>query len=255
MNRRAVAVALWLGLSALGCMDVSRVNSECRWTDGPARRLDLTRGADREHLRVDVQVANELMVRFGDVHYRNRPDMARPLREQCIGALTDTIVATHGVTRADVHAAGSWRVWWADALAVYLPMALLIAFAMAQIVRRVCRSFDSGDRAIAMGSVALLAPLVALVGMGVTQFWSFSVESWFLRDGHVSNRASFIPVVAHGWWTYGVALAICAVVAVIRYRATPLAGSNDSYGARRRGRMTDWNGGNSVHADSRGPFR
>src|SRR5512138_2314569 len=137
MTRRT-ARAVALSVLFCGCIDSSRVNSTCTWSDSLHRRLDLTQRADREHLRRDVEVANELMVRIGDAHAPHRPDIQRPYRDACMSALMDTIIARHGVTSAQIHAAERDRVWWADFLAVFLPLGLFGAFAMDHITRRVC---------------------------------------------------------------------------------------------------------------------
>lgn len=233
MTRRT-ALAVALSVLVCGCIDSSRVNSTCTWSDSLHRRLDLTQRADRDHLRQDAEVANELMVRAGDAHSRNRPDIARPYRDACTTALVDTIIARHGVTRAQIHAAERDRVWWADFLAVFLPLGLLGAFAVDYITRRVCRSFEPDDRVIATVSIVLLVPIVALLTLGVANFWEFAVEGWRLRNEHVSNRAFFIPIVVHGWIAYFVSLTICASVATARFTRTPLTGgSRRSFATRR----------------------
>jgi hypothetical protein len=89
MKLRPVALGV-AAIALVGCMDASRVNSVCAWSDSVARPLDLRTRIDRQHLRLDAEVANELMVRFGDVRYRNRPDMAAPMRRQCMSTLVDS---------------------------------------------------------------------------------------------------------------------------------------------------------------------
>lgn len=215
-------------LAAAACMDETRVNSICRWSDEPARHLDLTTRADREHLRVDAAVANELMVRYGDAHGPHRPDIARPYRDACMNTLVDSLVARHGITKADITAAEHDRTWWVDILAVFLPMAILTVAVTDRITRRVCRTFEPDDRAIATVSISLLVPIIALLALGVTQFWAFGVEGWLLRDGHVSNRASFIPAVAHQWLAYAGAFSVCAGVAAARFSRTPLTGGRQN---------------------------
>lgn len=215
-KRLAVVVA---ALLVLGCIDQSRVNDTCVWSDTVGRPLDPGRRADREHLRVDAQMANELMVRAGDAHGRNRPDLQRPYREACINALIDTITTRHRVTVAQFEAAERARVWWVDLLVVVLPMGAIALLAMDRVVRRVRRAFDAEDRAIALVSVVVLTVVVAGLILAVTNFWSFWVEGWRLRNGHVSNRAFFLPIVQHGWIAYGIALALCGGAAGYRWRA------------------------------------
>jgi hypothetical protein len=156
MKLRAVAlVVVAVGTVGIaGCMDSTRVNVMCQWSDSLDRPLDLTQRFDREHLRIDAEIANELMVRFGDVRYRNRPDLARPLRDQCMTAMVDTIVARHHVTRAQITKAEFKRVWWADILAVFLPFAIVGALVTDAVTKRVCAHFDSSDRVMAIVSAA-----------------------------------------------------------------------------------------------------
>jgi hypothetical protein len=224
MTRRVVSL-LCATVLITGCIDQSRVNDTCAWTDAVAGPLDLSRAADREHLRQDAEIANELMVRVGDAHGRNRPDLQRPYREQCMNALRDTIQARHGVTAAQIHAAERDRVWWADILVVFLPFALIGAFATDRIVRGVCRHFDSDDRAMATVFVIVLIPLTAAIVLGAANFWAFGVEGWRLHNGHVSNRAFLIPIATHGWASFFASLLVCAVAGVRRFRRTPLVGS------------------------------
>src|SRR5438094_400833 len=115
---RALVVGAALSCAALtaACIDASRVNTDCRWTDEGMGTLNLARAADREHLRQDVQVAWEVGLRFADLRYRHNPRLARPLLESCRGAMYDSIIARHGVTRADIARATYARVWRVDTI-------------------------------------------------------------------------------------------------------------------------------------------
>lgn len=232
MARRILA-ALALMLSVAGCIDRARVNDSCTWSDRVAGPLDLATGAGREHLRADAEIANELMVRYGDAHVRHRPDLQRPYREQCMRDMIDSIIARHGVTRAEFVAAERDRVWWADLLVVFLPMAVLAAIATAFITRRICRSFDPEDRVVAAVTAAMLALLATGLTLAVTNVWAFSVEGWRLNDGHLSNRAFLIPIVTHPWICTAGAALICLSTAAVTFRRTPVSASRRfTYGRR-----------------------
>ena len=225
VRRRILTVIIAVCASgAFGCIDSSRVNDACNWNDSGHRPLDLTRSDDREHLRVDVEVADELSVRFGDAHGRHRPDLQRPFRSECTGALFDSIAATHSVSRAQIAVAERARVWWVDLLAVYLPMAIVAGLVMDMITRRVCRAFEPGERVAAAASVAVLVVIVSALALGATNFWSFNVEALRLRDGHLSNRAFLLPVVVHGWIGFLASVVLCGSVAALRFARTPLTG-------------------------------
>jgi hypothetical protein len=216
-----------------GCIDQSRVNTECRWSDSELRLLDLTKASDREHLRVDAKIAGELGLRLADLRYRNNPTLNRPIRTTCTEALFDSIIVRHGVTREQIRVAERARVWWVDVVLSFLPIAALLAFAMDRVALRVCRAFEPEDRTIATASLAALIIVVAAVGLGVSQFWSFGVEGWLLRNGHVSFRAFQVPTIAHGWISFGAALVIAGTAGVRRFVVTPLSGAGDSYYHRR----------------------
>ena len=223
MRAGPVTLLLAVAVVSSGCMDAARVNSTCTWTDGPARPLDLGRREDREHLRVDAKVAGELGVRLADQSHRGVSDLWQPIFDRCRSAMIDSIAQRHGVTRADIDRAVLDRVWWADFLVVFLPMALLTWFAMDRIAKRICRSFDPEDLPIARISLGFFIIAASALAVGVTQFWGFSVEGWMLRNSHVSFRAFEVPATRHGWLTFIGALTIATMAGVRRFRATPLS--------------------------------
>lgn len=233
MTRCATATSLLILVCATACMDESRVNTDCRWSDSPPRQLDLTRADDRDHLRVDVKVAGELGVRKADVRYRGVASLNAPIRTACINALYDSIALRHGVSLTQIRAAQGDRIWWVDAMTVFVPMAVLVALGMGWVVRRICTSFEPEDRVIVTLAIVALVPVVALVGAGIAQFWGMTVESMLLRNGHVSFRAFQVPAIAHERLTFLGALAVSGVTAFVRRRVTPLTGPRERFARRR----------------------
>ncbi len=205
-----------------GCIDSSRVNATCSWLDPSTAPLHLDRAADREHLRIDAQLAGELGQRLADVHFRNRPDLGHPIQQRCTNALNDTIARRHRLSRSVVDDARTYRVWWVDFLSVYLPLALVVGFAMDAVTRRICRSCDPDDRTMAILSVMVFVPVTALLGLAVGQIWGFTVEGWYLRNEHVAFRGFLVPIVRHGWIGGFSLLGLCAATAVARLMVTPL---------------------------------
>lgn len=230
MTFRVAAVFATAAL-LVGCIDRTRVNATCTWSDAAEGPLDLTVPADRAHLRVDAQIADELIVRYGDAHGPHRPDLQRPYRDQCARAMLDSVSGRHSISRAQFATAERDRVWWIDAVLVFLPMALIGAAATDGVTRRICRSFDPEDRLLAGGSTMILAILIAGVMLAVTNFWSFWVEEWRLHDGHLSNRAFLLPIITHAWACAITAVVICLTVGIVRFARTPLSASRwRSYG-------------------------
>jgi hypothetical protein len=206
--------------------------------EASSRRLDLQDAADREHLRQDAQLAGELGVRAADVRFRNRPDLGDPIQEACTAAMIDTIARRHELPRASVMAAAYARVWWADLLVVYLPLVAVVGVAMDMIVRRVRRAFEPADHLVATACTALFVGVVPILGLGVGQFWAFTIEAAFLRNEHIAFRGTFIPILRHGWIAVGLLAALCVLVATWRAARTPLRRVERSYasylGARSR---------------------
>jgi hypothetical protein len=238
MASRLVIVGV-LAVVSLGCIDQSRINATCTWSDSVSGPLNLSTRVGRSHLRRDAEVLNELMVRYGDAHGRARPDMQRPYRQHCTQALTDTLIARHGVTLAQIRSAERDRVWWADVLFVFLPVALFGVAGTVYATRLVCGGFDSESRGIAAVMVGVVALAVSGVTLGVANFWSFGVESWRLYNGHVSNRAFLIPIATHTAACAVVAFALCIGTAFVRFRRTSLGGNAPAgYTGLRLGQLT-----------------
>ena len=134
-----------------------------------------------------------------------------------------------GLPRARVAEASYYRVWWADLLVVYLPLAVVVALTMDYIVRRIRRSFDPVDRLFAGACAAIFVAVVPVLGVAVGQFWAFTMEEVFLRNEHVAFRGTFVPILRHGWLALFSLLALCALVAMRRVTRSPLRRIERSY--------------------------
>ena len=100
LMHRALASAIVL-VAAFGCS--SGQNTECRWPEEVPRQLDLRSEADAAHLMADVELAEELSVRFADNSGTGPGPLRQRLRlEKCFEPLTAGIIARHGVSMADV---------------------------------------------------------------------------------------------------------------------------------------------------------
>jgi outer membrane murein-binding lipoprotein Lpp len=214
MSRALSLGAVLIVTAALAaCIDASRINRSCQWTDGSAAKLDLRRATDREHLRQDAQVAWEIAQRYADVRYRTRGDLARPLLETCRAAMYDSIASRHAVTLADIKTATFARDWWIDIMLVFLPMIAITAAATELTAREIRRSVNRvKTRTIVLATFVVL---VAMVATGFTQMWAMMLETWRLRNEHLAGRVFVVPSVAHR----GIVLAsLCLVAAVVVIR-------------------------------------
>jgi hypothetical protein len=214
MRALAIAGSVMLTAALTGCIDASRINRRCQWTDGSAAKLDLTRASDREHLRQDAQVAWEIAQRYADVRYRTRPTLARPLLDACRAAMYDSIVSRHGVTVADIETATVARIWWIDVALVFLPMIAITAIAMDATTREIRRSVEQPSARTVVTATSV--GLVALIATGVMQMWAMMLETWRLRNEHIAGRAFVVPSVAHRGIAFASLFAVAVVVALLR---------------------------------------
>jgi hypothetical protein len=213
---------------ALACVDPARLNTRCEWKEPDVRPLDLSRGADRSHLREDARVVGEIEVRFADARRRTPAEM-EPLVDECRAKLVPVVTAGHRVTAGDLERARLARNWAVDILLVFVPVTLLTVLAVTVVVRRVCGLFDAESGTIAAVVVGVLVPVIAAVATGVAQIWGFSVDGLLLRNGHLSFRGFYNPATVHGWIAYFSALALCSATALWRLRRTPLTGQTGGY--------------------------
>jgi hypothetical protein len=225
VTNRAALTAVVL---AMACVDPARLNTGCDWTERDARPLDVSKRADRSHLREDARVVGEIEVRFADAR-RKTPAEMEPLVDECRAKLVPIVTAGHHVTVGDLERARHARNWAVDILLVFVPAALLTILTVSAIVRRVCGMFDADSGRIAAVVAGALVPVSAAVITGVTQIWGFTVDGLLLRNGHLSFRAFYNPATVHGWIAYFSALALCGAAALWRFRRTPLTGHTGGY--------------------------
>ncbi len=195
--RRLVVSTLVAGLFAASCVDRARLNNNCQFSE-PARALDLRDPAQRHHLDEDVTLAEELGVRYGD-SFRAREGLLveRERTEQCTAALLAEIARIHHVGAADVLGARGRRDWRIDAVAVFLPMALLM-IVMANVVSlRIYRRFSVDERWAALVAIFVLSLIVLLFWMLIGDLWSWGVETARLHEAHMSYRAFYRPWIRH----------------------------------------------------------
>lgn len=207
------AIVIVASLAVVGCLPRERINAACRWTSDTATLPPDATSARRAHLLEDVRVAKDLGIRYADA---SAGRMNTPAWRQAVTSCTERSFATisrlHGVSRAEITAAGGDRELWIDLLAVFLPMAVLFVAASRAVATRVAVEYDPDDRGIAAVVLATIAPLAAALAVALTQIWGTMVEQLRLRNGHVSYRTFELPASRHGWLLWGVALAVFAAI-------------------------------------------
>ena len=184
--RAAVPVAL--AILALGCS--SRQNTNCRWPEELPRPLDLRVEDDVAHLMRDVELAEELSVRFADASGIG-PGLGRSRHrlEGCFEPLVAGITSRHSVTRDDVRAAQARIGRRGLNPIVNGPVAVLFSVLTWAALIRLRRRFpDNTERGPLWVAMAILAVAVSGLSTGVGKVWQMISETIRIGNGHLGGE-------------------------------------------------------------------
>lgn len=222
MSRARAASLLALCLLAEGCLDQQRLNARCQWVgDTSTVAIDMRDGTQRHHLAMDVRVAGENAVRYGDsAKARHGLEGAWRLTLECRDRLYATIMTQHRVSRRDVDVAARTRDFWIDAALVYVPIGVLYFLVADRQVRGIVRRARPPDERWTMWVHLVWVGLTgSVISAAVAHFHGWNVDWVRLRNGHISFRAAYLPIALYRWEACGVALAIFAFAAWRQLRA------------------------------------
>ncbi len=192
---------LLAGLAA--CSGRDRRNSDCEWPLETAISLDLHNPGQVRHLNNDALLAEDLAIRYADVHWGQRTghlggaDVYVAKRDACMAALFSAIAKNHDVTMQQVRDSLARRRLSFDA-AVLLLFAALYCFVAGHVARRVGRRFPVRESpAATLSFTAVTSVAVSVAGALLGETWSFYAEGIRLGNQHLSYRAMRIPWVNH----------------------------------------------------------
>jgi hypothetical protein len=214
-NRRFLLLSTFC-VHLTACLPSDRLNSTCTWVNDPPLKLDLRDSAHRKHLEMDVRLAEDLGIRYGDaVGPRVASEENLGPRRECTEALLAKVIDLHGVGHADVMRATGARDMGTDVLTIFVPMLLLFGFAADRISRRVDRAFEPDEQWMKLLALVVLAPVVAGFAAVAADLWAWLVEMTRLRNGHISYRAFRLPTSQHRLtiWTIGMLVFGCVAAA------------------------------------------
>ena len=129
------------------CAGGDRRNTNCEWPPETAISLDLRNARHQQHLSDDALLAEDLAIRYADVHRGLRTGhyagvaVYEQTRDNCMAALFSTIGKDHAVTSEQVRESLLRRRVSFDAV-VLLSFAALYCFVAAHIARRVVPAFS-----------------------------------------------------------------------------------------------------------------
>ena len=202
---RLIAAFVLVLFCAAGCVRREGRNSDCRW---PAETGE--HPASAYHLSRDADLAEDLAIRYADVHYWHTPYWADygAARDRCMGTLFEQIAKEHGVPVERVSSSlGRDRAY--INLAVNLPFVLLYGFAAMAATRMIWRRYPPAEDGWITGAtmILLLSLAFAVAGTMIGRLWSGTAEVFRVGNGHLSYRALRLP-----WLRHETALFACMLI-------------------------------------------
>jgi hypothetical protein len=199
------------------------MNFDCTWPSDPVFIVDLGDPAALRHLLGDIQLAEELGIRYGDQNSGRRVavvfgiavrlggpvdvTLGRQLQETCTSGLLKAIAETHSISTADI---GRMRTRLSEKganLPVTVPMTLLYLWLSSYTIRRVLDRFEI-DGATPVAIALFLASIAVTAGVIMAaQLWGAGVEILRVGNEHLSYRAArrswprgtqMLPILALG---------------------------------------------------------
>jgi len=236
----AIGAAL-IRLVCPGCVDRPRANSGCEWTADTEFPVDVTNRAHWRHLVGDAQLAEELAVRYADVHFYRwafpvRTAASGPMQASgthadnvraqstCLARLDEAIQETHAVSPGQIATARAARNGFFDTmvLLVFSPLYLAAASTVCTKFRNLLFAHARTIRFIAL---ALSSVSIGALGVICFSLWQGIMEGMRVGnpEGHFGFRAA-----AHNYWSYQYVGALFAagnvmfwIVALSSHRSRP----------------------------------
>ena len=219
--RCLAALGLITSLASTGCVRREGRNSDCLWPEANARPLDLSRGVDDRHLREDVELAEDLAVRYMDAQRRAPSAQLRPPGEvmnTCRNSLLKQVSTSHRVSPSQVVPLFGSRSLVND-LIVIVPFFLLYALAAVLLAGWLLNRYPPEDSMAATLAMSLVCSLAfAVGGLLLGEPWSTTAESIRIGTGHLSYRVDRIPWVQHRLGFFALCVAVFWIAALVRFR-------------------------------------
>jgi len=214
MNRLLLLIAT---ITLAGCARPGDhpISSNCVWTEPDIHPLQLTRIPDRRHLRFDAVTAEDMAIRWSDIHFGLRPEWDQKCYE-CMQTLFQGIAKHHSVDVAIVRQYSAERDPLVDA-PVILSFGLLYLFVAYIFTGRMLRRFPANDSTFWIMTL-ILAAGVSLVAVMVGGLASIVIENIRLNSAHLSYRMNRIPFRQHWAMLFVCGFVVFWLVALMRRR-------------------------------------
>lgn len=178
-------------LCAAGCVRREGRNSDCRWPGESAQRP-----ASAWHLSEEAELAEDLAIRYADVHHGLRTpyyvsgEAYNAGRDSCMATLFTEIAKENDVSIQQVYGSLGHNRMYIDLLEV-LPFALVYCFVVIAVTRLIWRRYRPDDNGWIPGLVMILlfSFAFAIGGIMLGEVWSWIVEHYRVGNPHMSYRA------------------------------------------------------------------
>ena len=214
MNRLLLVIAT---ITLAGCTRPGDhpISSNCIWSEQDTHSLVLTNISDRRHLRFDAVTAEDMAIRWADMHFSLRPEWGQKQNE-CMQTLFQGIAKQHGVDVAVVRQYSADRDLVADAAVIFSFGVLYVCVAYI-FIGRIRRRFPFDDSSFWIMTLTMAAG-VSLVAVMVGNLGSIVIETFLLNTAHLSYRMNRIPFRQHWAMLFVAGLVVFGLVALMRSR-------------------------------------
>ena len=183
------------------------ISSNCVWSEQD------NYSSDRRHLRFDAVTAEDMSIRWADMHFGHRPEWDQK-RSECMQTLVQGIATHHGVDVATVQQYSAERDPIVDA-AVILGFGVLYVFVAYIFTGRIRRRFHDDNTGFWIMTLTM-AVGVSLSAVMVGMLGSIVVETFRLNSVHLSYRMNRIPFRQHWAMLFACSFVAFGLVALLR---------------------------------------
>jgi hypothetical protein len=200
---------------AAGCVRRDGRNSDCRW---PGESIQYS--ASNWHLSRDAEFAEDLAIRYADVHHGLRTpyyvsgEDYNAARNSCMATLFAEVARQHDVPIELVYKSLGRNRVSIDAAEV-LPFALLYCFLIAVVTHVILRRYPPADGWTSSTIMLLLLSVgFAAGGIMIGEVWSWFLEGYRVGNTHMSYRAQRLIWSRHPGTLFSGAVVLFWLVAI-----------------------------------------
>lgn len=215
-------------VATAGCVRTKGRNADCRWPG----EVPLSK-ATPAHLSADAEFAEDLAIRYADVHFGLRTpgwiseESYNAARDGCMSSLFDEVAKQHGVATEKVSTSLGLNRGAVD-MAINFPIVLLCLCLASLCGRFIWRKYPVAEHGWIPGAVmaSFIGVALALGCTMVGEMWGFTVETYRIGNDHLSYRATRLWWARHEMEAFVVALVVDLVavgIAGFRSQAGKLA--------------------------------